>query len=413
MTNPTQNTNIKTEIPPSAEIVFKGSLKGNLTDINICGFTKDPLYGKPDSDGLKTVNPYNSYILYTGRINCSNPKELTFSLPAVTIKAGFTGTSIELLLKDFATIRTDATINHYQISIDDNAPFDLIPESTITNYPLAKNLSPGKHTIEIGKKSEGLMSGDAVMGKGAFMGFKIDGDAALYKIPALPNTMEFIGDSVTCGYGNEISVENPDNYHFTTAKSNALLSYGAITAKRLNARYSAVAISGRGLIRNNEGFDAPLIPEIYLSTIPEDINDKEWDIKNYTPEVIVINLGTNDFSEGIIESESLDAFSKRFTDAYITFVDRLRSYYPNAAIVIALGPMMSDFYPEGYDALTRAKKCVTDTADHFNKKGDNNVYKLFFDLQSGPYGEDWHPTVETHRQMSKTLIKFLKDIGIF
>ena len=106
----------------------------------------------------------------------------------------------------------------------------------------------------------------------------------------------FVGDSITCGYGNEISTMKPDAFHYTTQGSNANLAWGAVAARQLDAEYVAVAVSGRGVYRNYSGAAGDLLPVIYDKTLPDDATAPAWDIARYTPDVVVVNLGTNDFS---------------------------------------------------------------------------------------------------------------------
>ena len=57
--------------------------------------------------------------------------------------------------------------------------------------------------------------------------------------------IEFIGDSMTCGYG----VEDSDLTHnFSTASENCCKAFGVKTAKLLDADYSLVCYSGYGIV---------------------------------------------------------------------------------------------------------------------------------------------------------------------
>ena len=57
--------------------------------------------------------------------------------------------------------------------------------------------------------------------------------------------IEFIGDSITCGYG----VDDPDKeHHFKTSTEDVTKAYAYKTAQALDADYSMVSISGYGII---------------------------------------------------------------------------------------------------------------------------------------------------------------------
>ncbi len=70
-----------------------------------------------------------------------------------------------------------------------------------------------------------------------------------------------IGDSISCGYGNEGKSQNE---HFSPDTENARDAYGAIAARRLGADYACVAWSGRKMWPDNT------VPEIYDRALPQD-----------------------------------------------------------------------------------------------------------------------------------------------
>jgi lysophospholipase L1-like esterase len=168
------------------------------------------------------------------------------------------------------------------------------PEQEV--YPLARNLEEGTHRVRISKRTE------AQVGTASFLGFRVREGSAL-SLPAAPlRRLEFVGDSITCGYGNELSTDDPGSYSFTSANENALLAYGGIAARALEADYVAIAASGRGLVRNYGGASGLTAPEFYDLTAPN-ASWPTWDSSRYTPDVIVVNLGTNDFSIGLSMDE--------------------------------------------------------------------------------------------------------------
>ncbi len=59
--------------------------------------------------------------------------------------------------------------------------------------------------------------------------------------------MEFIGNSITCGYGIEAGSKF---MHFSDSNENHYYTYAGIAAHRLNAESMAVARSGIGTYRN-------------------------------------------------------------------------------------------------------------------------------------------------------------------
>ena len=77
--------------------------------------------------------------------------------------------------------------------------------------------------------------------------------------------VEFIGDSITCGYGMDDEVAE---HHFVTGTEDATRAYAYCTAQALDADYSLVSISGYGIISGytataEEPITAQLIPTYY------------------------------------------------------------------------------------------------------------------------------------------------------
>jgi len=348
----------------------------------------------------KTLIPASdSNIVISGRTDRSDPNAVIFAFPGVSIKAKFEGTSIDALLTEYGS-GTSTTTNYFNVIIDGGTPTVLKMSSSQSVYSLASGLTDGVHTVELFKRTE------SNVGKIAFKGFTIDEGKKLRLPDALPKRkIEFIGNSITCGYGNGVSTTSPDSYHFTSANENNYKAWGAVAARSLNAQYSCVAYSGRGLYRNNTGATAGTLPLIYDETIADDASSS-WNHYNYIPDVIVINLGTNDFSAEV-SSATYKVDSATFVKTYIDFITKLRGYYPNASFVCCVGTMMSDYYPVGGKHWTRIQYYVSSVRTYFNNNGDSKVYYLKLEPQSSPYGEDWHPTEATDQIMANTLVSFI------
>lgn len=369
----------------------------NVPSGGVCGFTAAVPLAPADSEGFIEVPPNHPSIYYYGRVDCSNPTAPAFAYSAVTVRVRFVGDGLQLRLHDYGKGGAQGT-NYYDVLVDGGSPTVLQVDPMTQVYPLATNLAPGEHTVELVKRTE---SGGG-SGKAELLGFRLHGSGAeLRAVKTRTHRIEFIGDSITCGYGNEVSTMQPDKAPFTTKNENARLAYGAVAARTLNAEYMAVAYSGRGMYRNYAGQVAPPLPELYLRSMPDDERAAAWLPATAVPEILVINLGTNDFSPGGVDRS-------KYRAAYVEFVTRLRGYYPKTLFVLAAGPMLSDFYPVGEKAWTSIRDDIRQVVEARNAAGDNNLKTIFFDPQSGPWGEDYHPTVATHQLMADELVPFLK-----
>jgi lysophospholipase L1-like esterase len=165
-------------------------------------------------------------------------------------------------------------------------------------YPLARGLSAGSHTVEIFKRIESTPTGRAI-GTATFLGFRIPATGTASAPPTRAHSIEFVGDSVTCGYGNMASFDTTASCPtaYTTFMSNADDAYGALVARDLDAELMLVSYSGLGLGINSCIYPAgtPTLPERYDSTLPDDMSGAKWSFE-WQPDAVVVNLGANDWA---------------------------------------------------------------------------------------------------------------------
>lgn len=355
----------------------------------------------PVEDGFVDVPATDPAVRYVGRFDFADRDAPRMTFPATTIETSFEAKAIDLRLDESAPGTSATSTQFYEVRIDDQAPVKLETCPGQEVYPLARDLAAGSHVVRVSKRTEGSV------GSAGFLGFRIPEGASVALPEAPERRLEVVGDSITCGYGNEVSTGDPDSFKFTSTNENALLAYGAVAAGQLGADYVAVAASGRGMARNYSGGGALTAPEFYELSGP-DASAPEWDHTSYSPDVIVVNLGTNDFSIGLSEEE-LTTMREGFRGAYGEFLTRLRELHPDASLIAAVGPMISDYYPEGYEAWTSIRADVQEVVDGLVEDGDSKVYYLEFSPQSSPYGEDWHPTVATHAAMANALAALIEE----
>jgi lysophospholipase L1-like esterase len=164
--------------------------------------------------------------------------------------------------------------------------------------------------------------------------FAPDGVAALPAAPAA-RQIEFIGDSHTVGYGARSTTRACTQDEIWETTDNAL-AYGSLLAQAHQADYRVHAISGRGIVRNYNGFLAPSLPLAYPGALMEPgaatAPDPHW-----RPALIVISLGTNDFSTPLNPGEpwvDRQALRDDYVATYHAFVQSLRQEHPHARIVL-------------------------------------------------------------------------------
>jgi len=315
-------------------------------------------------------------ILYNGRFDFSDPAGPKSAWSGSNVELNFSGTEVS------ATINSSGA-NWFQAIIDGvpQTPFSVL--TTTTTVKLATGLSAGNHHLVLWKRTE------ASQGEAQFKGFNFGSGKLLDAPTPLQRKIEFIGDSITCGYGNE-GARKEDT--FTPKNENSYLTYAAITARELNARANFIAWSGIGVCMNYGGASGTLMPERYDYTLP--LSAVKWDFSKFTPQAVVINLGTNDFS-----TQTPD--KTKFVTAYKGLISKVRSNYPDAHIFCTIGPML---WGNGLDT------CRSNIKEAISLTGDSKVSFVEFPTQDGSngYGEDWHPSLATHKLMADKLTKEIK-----
>jgi lysophospholipase L1-like esterase len=333
---------------------------------------------------LDTIPANNPLIEYTGRINFANPLEPSFSYSGVSIRAKFTGTSIGMVMSD------NKGTNYYNIILDGKIIDSINVTTDKRNYFLAESLENTTHEIEIFKRTE------VDFGTTRFYGFLVDKGASLVSIiNKRERLFEYIGNSITCGYGNE--GKNGDTFGPTT--ENHYLSYAAITSRNFNARHLAVCKSGIGAYRN---YNAPYsgssdnMTDYYDRVSFYDVNPKYSFAE--TPDLVYINLGSNDFSTN-------GGDPVRFKNNYYRLIDTIQTRYNKPDIICLVGPTLDG------QTLNQVRSYIKEIVDSTNKKGLGNVY-LFELSEQGSlgYGIDYHPNVAQHQKNAIELTNFIKSI---
>lgn len=221
------------------------------------------------------------------------------------------------------------------------------------------------------------------------------------------NKIEFIGDSITCGYG--VDDEDPE-HHFLTSTEDVTKSFSYKTAKALDVDYSMFSTSGHGIISGytddiNVKHDDQLIPARYttlglcLDTFDGTLEttDIEWDFTRFQPDLIIINLGTNDdsYCQDILERQI------EYKEQYVEFLKLVRSKNPSSHILCVLGLMGKRLYP------FVCKACE----DYVKETGDTDILSFELPEQDGNVGyvADYHPLECFHQQAADELVAFIKE----
>ena len=317
---------------------------------------------------------------------------LRFAWGATRLTARFNGTTVRVRLDDQ---KATAAGNYFNVHIDARPPFVLATLPQQESYVLADELPLGDHTVTLVKRTE------ALAGEVTFRGFDFGPRGTLLAPPPrATRRIEIIGDSISAGYGNE---GDDEHCPFTARTENGELAYGPLTARALDAEAVVLAWSGRGILRNRDGSTEDTLLKIYGRTLPARI-DSVWNFASWTADVVVINLGTNDFALGIPPQGP-------FVAAYVQLLHEVRANYPKAQIFCTLGPMLHDAPDKNEKNLSAARQDIQAALAQQQKAGDTRIAFLEYPVQTKARGMgcDWHPSLATHAAMAEHLTAAIKS----
>lgn len=332
----------------------------------------------------------DSRIQVWGRHVLTDSGSMVADWPATTVVLRFKGTGITAKL---------AGAHRYEIRLDGkNLPI-LTTQGDVKDYELAKGLELGVHTLILARRTEALGEPEEL-----FAVLPLGPAAELLAPPSRPQRrIEFIGDSYTVGYGNESVIQTPNENQVDSlvfATTNSQKSFAMLVGKRLGAEVQINAISGRGLVRNFNGFDpgqefgyfyrsALLAPRLRKQ------NNASWDFASWQPQVIVIGLGINDWQGQPPYPDSL-----AFDAAYHALLDSLRVIHPGVKLVLCA----TGVWPT--EALIPRVKAIV-AAELAQGKKDVR----YFEFSAEKSGLWYHPSLADHEAIAAKLVPVVTELG--
>lgn len=343
------------------------------------------------------IQPINKYVKIMGRTLLRN-NELYLCFSGVYVEFLFSGNLLEVEFYSDVTMEEEAA----WIAVYSNGKL----ENRI-------KLQAGSHTYSIynSTKVQGVTIRLLKLSEEQYATCSIrrivtDDEAVVTPTPLKDTKIEFIGDSITCGYGNE----GIDGEQFTTSTENVAKAYAVICAEKLGADFELVSWSGIGIIsryieadENTPKTDI-LMPKIYPYTdwyLSQRKNWKyieKWNFTKHQANVVVINLGTNDASYVRNEANR----KKAFEDKYIRFLKTVRHYQKVAYIICLLGIMDQNLCDSVEEVVDRYRCETRDERIAYFRQPQQVV-------EDG-IGIDGHPSMKTHEKMADQLIQKIKAV---
>jgi lysophospholipase L1-like esterase len=279
--------------------------------------------------------------------------------------------------------------NHLDVQVDAGPPRRLGLASGRRFYAVAAALEDGEHVARVARRNEGHG------GVTTFIEARVDEGELLAPPVAPPLRLEFIGDSITAGFG--VDGQDPCRFEYRTENHEA--AYPARVGRAMNAEVRTLAWSGWGMLRGADGTRGAALPLIYLRTLPTLPAKAEyvWDTQKWRPDAVVIALGTNDYAKG-------DP-GPAFEAAYVAFLSRLRGAFPAAWLLGTTSPMLN-----GAPFESQAKR-VQAAVEKRGAMGDERVtfVRVAPQTPSEGYGCGHHPGPRVHQRVAEELERVLRE----
>ena len=326
--------------------------------------------------GNTTLSATQTPMHIEGRYASLDDGSISFDWSGVYIDIRFTGTYLAMEV-------SDTKRNFFNHTVDGTTQEKFTTEGDHTTVVLFDNKeAQGEHIIRIQKATE------AEQGQVTIHSFTTDGKLLSADDLALPRHIEFYGDSLTCGYGTESeSGDEP----FMPETENCCYTYAALTAAHFGADYNLISHSGRGLVRNygdsesTSEFTTTMSSRAFRTF--DEVVESAWDFQasHYSPDAIVITLGTNDFSTQPRPAEEV------YIEGYRKLIDGLRQAWGKQLPVLCVvhSPHAVECVRE---MVATIENCAT--ADI-----SNDVYNRTTDL-----GASEHPNKFGQAKMAKIVI---------
>ncbi len=226
---------------------------------------------------IVNANEFEQYFFCQGRRYAEGGR-LFFNPSGASFKGCFEGARLSFdLFSDVAERDRNAYI---RLTVDGKTRRIRLPVGQKT---LTVTLPRGKHLFELIKLTEtanNSLGVASVTTDGAFLPYKEQKNLKI----------EFIGDSITTGFG----VLCKQTYgEYKTEEQDVTKAFSHLTAKALSAEYQVVAAGGWPIYKSK--YSNCAVPDFY-DNVDLTRNTQKYDHSSFVPDVVVVTLGTNDES---------------------------------------------------------------------------------------------------------------------
>lgn len=328
----------------------------------------------------ETIKGTDSRISYIGRVEQNAETGITsFDWSATTLRIRFSGSNLYLKCSDTKRDYLNLWADKGQSRKQDKT-LCIEKDTLICLFKGRK----GVHEVTLQKRTEGE--------QGCISIEELSTDGKFLKASAPKSRIiEFIGDSYTCGYGTE--APNRDT-PFYAKDENPALTYADILGRYFDAEAIHISHSGRGVLRNYDDFNQRENMTKKYPQAFDELKEDKWS-PSYTPDIVVVYLGTNDVSTG--KQPTLYAFCEQ----YKVLLNQIREFHGDVPIlcVASKADEQMEYYVK--EAVKRSKL--------------DNVYSIAVQDQAHnndtDLGASWHPNYSGHRKVASIMAPYIATIA--
>lgn len=267
-------------------------------------------------------------------------------------------------------------------------PYKRFPlDSELIEFTILESDEPIEADITIVKLTE------EQFGTAGVKSLQLGANDVIQRVPDSVRYIEFFGDSITAGYGNEGEL----SHGFDTSEENGYLTYASIAARTLGADYSMICVSGMGLTASRTcDFVAG---DIYPKT-DAFISDEAYSFARQ-PQLIVVNLGANDSYYINKDSSYYEIYESRYYD----LLKEIRSKNPDSVILCCICDYWKSRMPQ-IESVIEKLSAETD---------DSRIYSMILPYvkNNEDYGSDAHPKIKVQYEIADALTAEIEKLGIF
>ena len=332
----------------------------------------------------KVVKANDDNVSFTGRVEKLADGSVRYDWVGVYVQTQFTGTKVAVDISDTGT-------SYHNVFIDGQLREKIkVTGKERHTVIIADKLKKGTHTLRLQKCTEGEY------GCTTIYGLTFDQNSQLSPVAPKQRLIEVYGDSYTVGYGTE---GKKASERFKLETENCNMAYTCIIARYFDADYRITAHSGYGMVRN--WGDKKQVSNPNMSTrstqLYDDFSTVQFDFNWRRPDIVMINLGTNDFSPTAIPE------ADNYVNAYIKMIEQISGRYDNVPI-LCITPHSSNRYLRAAIGLLR-ERTQNKYGNVYFAESMNNIIDEKADL-----GNDWHPNYQGQCKIAMSLIPQISKI---